>query len=75
MEKLLPILGKEIRNCRLNVGLTQEQLAQISETHVNYVGMVERGKINPSFLFLFKICTALQISCSDLVKEVENAST
>lgn len=75
MEKLLPIIGKEIRACRLNVGLTQEELAEKSDTHVNYIGMIERGKTNPSLVFLFKISKALGVSCSDLIKEVENAST
>ena len=46
-----PILiefAKKVRARRQELGLTQEELAEKGEFHVNYIGGVERGNWNPS---------------------------
>jgi transcriptional regulator with XRE-family HTH domain len=43
-----PILvdfAKKVRNRRYDLGLTQEQLAEMADFHVNYIGGIERGTI------------------------------
>lgn len=46
-------LGKNIRNARIDCGLSQEKLAELPGKTRNYVGMVERVEINVSAKSLF----------------------
>jgi transcriptional regulator with XRE-family HTH domain len=67
--KILKSLGNNIRHYRLEKGLSQEELAEISRLHRTYVGSVERGERNISLLNLEKIAKALGVSPIDLLKE------
>ena len=49
-------------------GLTQIQLAEKSGVDRNYIGMLERGERNPSYLSLMKIANGLGISIFNLIK-------
>lgn len=61
-------LGKVIRSKRESKGLTQVELAQKSGVDRNYIGMVERGERNPSFLSLQKIALGLGMSVDEMIK-------
>lgn len=67
--KILENLGNNIRHYRLEKGLSQEELAEISGLHRTYVGSVERAERNISLLNLEKIAKALGVSPIDLLKE------
>lgn len=60
-------LGIAIRNRRLELGLSQEALADKADLHRTYIGMVERAERNITILNLLKICNALGISMSELL--------
>ena len=64
--KILERLGKKIRYTRKSVGFTQEILAEKINVHPTYIGKIEAGKNNPSFLLLYKISKALNINLKDL---------
>ena len=64
----LKILGEIIRKKRETQGLTQHQLAEKSKVDRNYIGMVERGERNPSYLSLQKIANGLCISVDELLR-------
>ena len=64
----LKVLGKIIRSKREAMNLTQMELANKAGVDRNYIGMLERGERNPSYLSLLKIATGLGISVSKLVK-------
>jgi transcriptional regulator with XRE-family HTH domain len=64
------ILGAAIKRRRLNLGLTQEQLAEAADLHWTYVSGIERGIRNVSILNLFHTATALNLRVRDLVKEL-----
>ena len=61
-------LGKVIKSKRERKGLTQIELAIKSGVDRNYVGMLERGERNPSYLSLLKISKGLGIPVDHLIK-------
>ncbi|MEE3383525.1 MAG: helix-turn-helix transcriptional regulator [Prevotella sp.] len=61
-------LGKIIKSKRESKGLTQMELAAKSGVDRNYVGMLERGERNPSYLSLLKIAKGLGIPVFNLIK-------
>lgn len=63
----LEILGKSIRSKREAQALTQAELAAKAGVDRNYIGMLERGERNPSFLSLQKIANGLGLSVKELL--------
>ncbi len=59
-------LGSRIRATRKSLGLTQEQLADEAGLDRSYMGGVERGERNISFLSLCRIAKALKVYISSL---------
>jgi transcriptional regulator with XRE-family HTH domain len=47
--------------------MTQEELAEKAEIHVNFVGGIERASRNPSLTSIVKLAKALKVSPKDLV--------
>ena len=71
-------LGAELRKARLLAKLSQEKLAFAAELDRSYISMVERDIHSPTVNALFRICRALNIRASDLLKPIEprpNAKT
>lgn len=58
--------GKRVRELRTERNLTQQQLADISGLHKNYIGMVERGERNPSLVNIDILAKSLEIDISIL---------
>ncbi len=61
-------LGRIIREKREVKGLTQIEVAEKSQLDRNYIGMVERGERNPSYLSLIKIANGLGMTVDQLIK-------
>lgn len=61
-------LGKVIREKRLSRNLTQLELSVRAEVDRNYIGMLERGDRNPSYLSLLKIAKGLELPINELLK-------
>lgn len=59
-EQLQVHLGKEIKELRLNAGLSQEALALAAEVDRTYVSQLERGVANPSLKILYRISKILE---------------
>ena len=55
----LEALGEQIRGVRKSKGLSQEQLAFQADVDRSYMGGIERGTRNVSFLSLVKIADCL----------------
>ena len=64
----LKTLGQTIRWKRENLGLTQNEVAERAGLDRNYIGMVERGERNPSYLSLIKIAKGLNLTVFQLIK-------
>ncbi len=67
-DPILVALGTGIKRKRKSVGLSQEALALMTELDRSYVGGIERGEHNLSFVSLHKLCKALGASASELLK-------
>lgn len=60
-------LGEKIRDARIGKHLTQHELAIVCELNRNYIGMLERGERNPTYITLLRIAQHLRISLSSLI--------
>jgi len=65
-ESILKKFGKRVRELRTERNLTQQQLADISGLHKNYIGMVERGERNPSLLNIDILAKCFEMKFSEL---------
>lgn len=68
--KYLSELGKKIKQVRKEKRLSQEQLALKAEVDRSYMGGVERGERNVSFLTLVKIANCLDCDIADFTKGI-----
>lgn len=67
-KELLQQLGDRIRDIRTKKNLTQYELADKCDINRNYIGMLERGERNPTFLTLLKIAKGCGVKIKDLVR-------
>ncbi|HEY9693622.1 MAG TPA: helix-turn-helix transcriptional regulator [Oculatellaceae cyanobacterium] len=58
--------GKAIRRRRRELDLSQEELAERSGLHRNYISGIENGERNPTLKNIVKLAVALDISVPDL---------
>ncbi|WP_368974939.1 helix-turn-helix domain-containing protein [Caldifermentibacillus hisashii] len=63
--------GKLLRKARENKGLTQEELALSCELDRTYISLLERGKRSPTLKKIFDLCEKLEVTPSDLIRELE----
>lgn len=61
-EDILVTLGNGIKQIRKSKGLTQEKLSTISGVSVRHISNIEKGDMNPSFVILYQLVIALDIS-------------
>lgn len=61
------MFGKKLREWRKRRGLSQEELAEKSHLHRNYVSDVERGTRNISLLNILALARALKVKPSKLL--------
>ena len=65
---ILVKFGNKVRERRIALGLSQEDLASRAGVHRTYVGMIERAEKNITLINIEKIAKALQISLDELTK-------
>lgn len=65
------LLGRKIRKLRLAQTLSQEQLAERSGLHRNYIGGVERGERNLALLNIVRVAKALGVRASNLLDQID----
>lgn len=70
-EELLEAFGRVVAERRRELGMSQEGLAERAGLHRTYVGSVERGERNLSFLNLVRISRALQMPLGELLGGVD----
>jgi transcriptional regulator with XRE-family HTH domain len=60
--------GERVRERRLELGLSQEALAERASLHRTYIGGIERGERNVALLNIVKLAHALQLDPGDLLR-------
>ena len=68
-------IGQRVRNYRIDKGLSQEKLAELSGCHPTYIGQVERGEKNATLESIEKIASAMNISLAQLFEKIGESST
>ena len=58
--------AQKVRALRESQGLSQEKLAERSDLHRTYIGMVERLERNPSLVCIHKIANGLGVHITEL---------
>ena len=71
-KKALKALGEAIRNRRVDLELTQEELGVVVELHRTYVTDIEGGLRNLSFLTLLRFAKGLNCPLSELISDAED---
>ena len=72
MSTLRVAFGRTIREIRLELGLSQEKLAQKVKVSRNFLGSVERGESTLSLEVVERLARAVDIRLSDLFIKVES---
>jgi transcriptional regulator with XRE-family HTH domain len=67
--------GERVRALRASSGASQEGFAQAANIDRATYGKIERGELNPSLLTMARLAIALQISLSELLKDVTLSAT
>lgn len=70
MKSSKPVLikfGLRVKELRVGLGLSQEELAERAKLHRTYIGMIERAEKNITLENIEKIAKALKVKISDLI--------
>lgn len=65
---ILVKFGSRVKEERLRLGISQEELASRANVHRTYIGMIERAEKNITLENIGKIASALGLSISDLLR-------
>ena len=64
-KEILIKFGQKVREERIKLGLSQEELAGRARMHRTYIGMIERAEKNITLENIEKIAKALRINIAD----------
>lgn len=65
---LVTLFAANLRKRRLELGLSQEGLAERAGVHRTYIGMLERGEKNATLSSIDRIAVALDVDAWKLLK-------
>jgi transcriptional regulator with XRE-family HTH domain len=66
---LAAIFAANVRKKRLELGLSQEALAEYAGVHRTYIGMLERAEKNVTIYNIERLANALAIEAFELLRE------
>lgn len=75
MDPYLDILGQRIRAKRKELGMSQEGLAHEAGLDRSYVGRIERGEHNLTFVSLVRLCRAMRCDVAALTAGIPSVPT
>ena len=68
--EILIKFGQKVRERRIELGLSQEELARRAGGHRTYIGMIERAEKNITLENIEKISKALKLNIDSLMKNL-----
>jgi transcriptional regulator with XRE-family HTH domain len=68
---VLKKFGAAVRRYRRMAPLTQEEFADLCGLDRSYLGGVERGERNLTFINVMKICDALKVNPSEILSDLD----
>lgn len=68
---ILVSFGLRLKKLRKSRGFSQEKFAEITGLHRTYISCLERGNKNPTLCTLMSLAKALDISVSELIKDLD----
>lgn len=69
-ENLLKILGARVKSIREEKGLSLQDVAHAIGKDRQSVHALEKGKFNPSFLYLVEVSKGIGIDLDELIKDL-----
>lgn len=71
LDNLSKEFGKRIKIERIKKEVSQEKLAELSGLHRTTLGTIENGKTSPTLDSIAKIAKALNVTLSELLKDID----
>lgn len=62
------LVGRNVRAARVDRGMTQEKLADVSGFSQQYISDLERGRRNPTVVSLYELAQALSVTPVELLR-------
>lgn len=69
--QLVHVFAANVRRKRLELGLSQEELAEYAGVHRTYIGMLERGEKNVTIYNIERLAIALDVTAAYLLTPFE----
>lgn len=67
---ILNLFAKNVKFYRKRLQLSQEKLAELSGLHPTYISNIEQGKRNISLQTVYLIASALNMSASEILDDI-----
>ncbi|WP_420849165.1 helix-turn-helix domain-containing protein [Pseudomonas laurylsulfatiphila] len=68
---LVAVFAENVRRRRLELGLSQEALAERAGVHRTYIGMIERSEKNVTIYNIWRCANALGMAAHELLRPLE----
>ena len=62
------LVGRNVRTARVERGMTQERLADVSGFSQQYISDLERGRRDPTIVSLYELAQALSVTPIELLE-------
>lgn len=62
-------LGQRIKSIRESKGMTLKELGHLIDKEPQSISRVEHGQINPTYIYLLKVCEGLGTNIEELISE------
>lgn len=72
-EELTKRFDALVRRMRMENGLSQERLGELSGLHRNYIGAIERAERTPSIVQADRLARALGTTLAEMLAELEHS--
>lgn len=69
MEDLNNVIADNLREIRINRGLSLDGVASLTGVSKSMLGQIERGESNPTIATLWKIASGMKVSLSSLIQK------